>query len=145
MPVPALVSPFLWTIHPARARPVAAACALVALSAMGVLVCQLAGDWLLGALASLALFLSLTRFFLPTRYRIDDEAAQVIYPLSTSRLLWSEVGSIRWSASRASIARTSSRREQRCALALDFSPLSSEIAAHLRAFVAARTRAEAWS
>ncbi len=138
------VTPIQWTTHPARARPIAAVCAVAAMSVMGVAVSQLAGEWLWGALASLALFLSLSRFFLPTRYRIDNEGASVIYPLSTSRLQWSEVGFIQCTATRARIARSNSRRELHRALALDFATLDAVAVAQLRVFVASRTKPEVW-
>ena len=133
-----------FTTHPARARPIAALCTLAAIAAMGVLVTQIAGDWLWGSLATLALFLSLARFFLPTRYSIDESGCEVVYPLSKSRLLWSDVGLIRWTASRALIARSASRRERHRALDVDLSQLESDRATQLRTFVAARTSAEAW-
>ncbi len=112
--------------------------------AIGVSVSQLAGEWLLGALASLALFLSLSRFFLPTRYSVDNEGATVVYPLSTSRLLWNEVGVIQWTPSRARIARNGARRELHRALAFDFGALDAAAVAQLRAVVESRTKPEVW-
>ncbi len=139
-----ICAPFHFTTHPARARPIAALCTLAAIVAMGVLVTQIAGDWLWGSLATLALFLSLARFFLPTRYRIDESGCEVVYPLSKSRLLWSDVGLIRWTAVRALIARSAARRERHRALDVDLSQLEADRATQLRTFVAARTSAEAW-
>ncbi len=133
-----------WSIHPARARPLAAAFALCAVAAIGTLVSQLAGEWFFGALSSLVLFLSLSRFFLPTRFCIDESGAHVIYPLSRAALLWSDVGSIKWSASRALIARSHSRRDRNSGLAFDFSTLSVEERTKLRTFVESRTSARVW-
>ncbi len=140
MPLPS----FQWSVHPARARPIAAFCAAVAVGAVSVLVAQIAGDWMWGAMSALGLFMSLARFFLPTRFRIDDEGAEVTYPLSESRLVWSEVGCVRWQSRRALIARSSTYRSQVRGLALELAGLSEQSAIDLKSFVTSRTAPEAW-
>ncbi len=133
-----------WTVHPARVRPVAAIWAVVAIAVVATLIAQLAGDWFWGAISALGLFVSLSRFFLTTRYRIDVEGAEVIYPLSTSRLRWDEVGCVRWQDRRALVARSLSRRGQMRGLVFDFTNLSVETRNQLREFVLAHTSPEVW-
>lgn len=137
-------TPFQWEVHPARARPIASACAVIAVCAVSVLVARLAGDWLWGALSALGLLMSLSRFFLPTRFHVDVDGAEVTYPLSKSRLAWSEVGCIRWRARRALIARGAGARSQVRGLALDFTGISEAVEGDLRAFVQLRTAPEVW-
>ena len=139
-----LMTPMQWTVHPARVRPVAAIWAVVAIAVVATLIAQLAGDWFWGAISAVGLFISLTRFFLTTRYRIDAEVAEVIYPLSMSRLRWDEVGCIRWQDRRALVARSISRREQMRGLVFDFTNLSVDTKAQLREFVLAQTSPEVW-
>ena len=138
------MTPMQWTVHPARVRPVAALWAVVAIAVVATLIAQLAGDWFWGAISAVGLFISLTRFFLITRYRIDAEVAEVIYPLSMSRLRWDEVGCIRWQDRRALVARSLSRREQMRGLVFDFTNLSVDTKAQLREFVLAQTSPEVW-
>ncbi len=138
------MTPMQWTVHPARVRPVAAIWAVVAIAVVATLIAQLAGDWFWGAISALGLFVSLSRFFLTTRYRIDVEGAEVIYPLSTSRLRWDEVGCVRWQDRRALVARSLSRRGQMRGLVFDFTNLSVETRNQLREFVLAHTSPEVW-
>ncbi len=133
-----------WTVHPARVRPVAAIWTVVAIAVVATLIAQLAGDWFWGAISALGLFISLTRFFLATQYRIDAEVAEVIYPLSTSRLRWEEVGCIRWHDRRALVARSPSHRAQMRGLVFDFTNLSVETRKQLREFAYAHTSPEVW-
>lgn len=139
-----LMTQMQWTVHPARLRPIATLWAVAAIAVVATLIAQLAGDWFWGAISALGLFLSLTRFFLATRYRIDAEVAEVIYPLSTSRLRWNEVGCIHWQERRALFARSSSQRGQLRGLVFDFTNLSAETTKQLREFALAHTSPEVW-
>lgn len=133
-----------WSVHPARLRPIAAVFAFIAVIAVASLVAQLAGDWLWGALSTIGLLISLSRFFMPTHYRIDADAAEVIYPLSKSRLRWHEVQYARWKNNRAIFARSPSRRGRASALAFDFTTLSAHEIAQLHAQARAHTSPQAW-
>ena len=61
----------------------------------GVLVALIVADPMVGPLAAggsiVFLFLTLNRFFLPTRYRIDERGVAARYPLGKRALAWSEI------------------------------------------------------
>jgi len=67
----------VWTCLPARDRPVAAV--LVGLFLLGIWTAiQLSwGEWFLTAIAVLVLWGSLASFYIPTRFRMDDETISV--------------------------------------------------------------------
>ena len=91
--------PFEWTAHPLREHPAKAVLAVVLVLVCGVLVGLVVGDPVLGPLAAggaiVFLFVTLNRFFLPTRYRMDAHGIAVRYPLRTRVLRWSEVKQFR--------------------------------------------------
>jgi hypothetical protein len=72
-----------WTIHPAAKRPVQAVGVFLFLVLTIVLVAFSFKDIFLTIIATLILFLSLTQFFLPTKYRVNDKTVEAKYPFST--------------------------------------------------------------
>lgn len=112
--------------------------------AVAILVAQLAGDWLWGALGAIGLFISLSRFFLATRFSVDDDGVEAAYPLSKTRIKWSEVGWIAWRSHGVMLARNSSRRSRRRGVVLDLTPLEHSRAQQLRVIAQARTAPGAW-
>ncbi|MCP4838559.1 MAG: PH domain-containing protein [Planctomycetes bacterium] len=91
--------PYEWTAHPLREHPVKAVLAIVLVLACGVLVGLVVADPMLGPLAAggaiVFLFVTLNRFFLPSRYRMDEHGIAVRYPLRTRVLRWSEIKQFR--------------------------------------------------
>jgi hypothetical protein len=87
--------PFEWTAHPLREHVGKAVLAAVLVLACGVLVGLVVADPMASPLAAgaaiLFLLITLNRFFLPSRYRIDDHGIAVRYPLRTRVLRWSEI------------------------------------------------------
>ncbi|MHC4992543.1 MAG: hypothetical protein ACYTGC_16345 [Planctomycetota bacterium] len=82
---------FSWQAHPARehrGRAVAALAVVAAMAALSGLMMQSVG-W--GLLALLLLLAALNRFFLPTRFAIDDEGITARYPLRRMRFRWVEL------------------------------------------------------
>ena len=90
---------FDWRAHPARDRIAASAAGLVVMVAVGVLVvaiCRLDGMgpqmstfW---GFASMGFVLAtVSRFYFPSRFAIDEEGIEAAYPLRTVRLRWHEV------------------------------------------------------
>jgi hypothetical protein len=69
--------------------------AVVLILACGVLVGLVVDDPTVGPLAAggaiLFLLITLNRFFLPSRYRMDEHGIAVRYPLRTRSLRWSEI------------------------------------------------------
>ncbi len=65
----------------------------------GVLVGLVVDDPTIGPLAAggaiLFLLITLNRFFLPSRYRMDEHGIAVRYPLRTRTLRWSEIKQFR--------------------------------------------------
>ena len=87
--------PVVWTVSPARQRPALALVALGVLTTFGLLVGILAGDWIWGAVATVILFASVSRFFLPTRIVLSDEGIRAEFPLLTRRVGWEQIEWIR--------------------------------------------------
>ena len=91
--------PYEWTAHPLRERPAKAVLAVVLVLICGVLVGLIVADPTLGPLAAggaiLFLFIALNRFFLPSRYRMDEHGIAVRYPLRTRTLRWPEIKQFR--------------------------------------------------
>ncbi len=87
--------PFEWTAHPVREKPRRGVLAAALIVFCGVLVAMIVADPMLGPLAAggsiLFLFLTLNRFFLPTRYRIDEQGVSARFPLGGRALAWSEI------------------------------------------------------
>ena len=88
-------TPFEWTAHPLRAHPVKAIVAIGLVLFCGVLVGAIVADPVLSPWAAggsiLFLFITLNRFFLPSKYRMDQHGIAVRYPLRTRVLRWSEI------------------------------------------------------
>jgi hypothetical protein len=80
-----------WRAHPAAERAGAAvsAAALVVALAGAVYVSVQSIAW--AVLAVIVLFLSLNRFFLPSRFEIGGECIVARYPLRTLRMPWADV------------------------------------------------------
>lgn len=133
-----------WTSHPARARPAAALFAVACLVATGFLVGQLSQEWLWGALAMVGLFLSLSRFFLPTRYRVTPERVEVAHPLSASAMEWGDAKCVYWRGTRALIARGDTARARARGIVLDLTGLDAERRESLREFIRLRVGEGAW-
>lgn len=67
----------VWSVWPARSRPLAAAVLLAGAVVLGVLIARGTGDRLLGTAAPLFVLLSVSSFLLPTRYRLTRDAVEV--------------------------------------------------------------------
>ena len=134
----------VWTSHPARARPAGAMAALLCVATIGVLIAQLTGEWLWGALSMVGLFLSLARFFLPTRFRVTPERVEASHPLASSSMAWADVHCIYWRESRALIARGDTARARARGIALDLTGLDESGREALREFLQLRIAKEAW-
>jgi len=87
--------PIVWTVSPARQRPALALVAVSILASFGLLVGILAGDWIWGAVASVILFATVSRFFLPTRISLTTEGIRAEFPLLTRRVGWDQIEWIR--------------------------------------------------
>lgn len=80
-----------WTVHPASRHPIHALIALLA-CALAVLLSYAAFRSLLfSLLASLALFGSLTDFFLPVRYRLTARGAEARHLWTFASIEWRQV------------------------------------------------------
>lgn len=77
-----------WTAWPAAERPAQAAAVASAVAAASLGLGAYGGDALLGVASLAVLFLSLSRYFLPTRYRIDEEGVEVASWMGRSRRPW---------------------------------------------------------
>tara|TARA_Y100000588_G_scaffold164301_1_gene178418 strand:+ start:179 stop:610 length:432 start_codon:yes stop_codon:yes gene_type:complete len=84
-----------WTVHPVRIQPGRALLVLIAMLAVGVLVTLSVPDLQLGLMAGggavFFLFLTLNRFFLPSRYRLDGNGIAVRYPFGSKSLRWKDL------------------------------------------------------
>ncbi len=90
---------FVWRAHPARDRLTAATAGMVVIVAVGVLVvaiCHLDGlsptisiFW--GFAAMGFVLATVSRFYFPSRFVLDDSGIIADYPLRTMRLRWSDV------------------------------------------------------
>lgn len=91
--------PFEWTAHPLRTQPLKAIVAIGLVVFCGVLVGAIVADPVLSPWAAggsiLFLFMTLNRFFLPSKYRMDQHGIAVRYPLRTRVLRWSEIKQFR--------------------------------------------------
>lgn len=103
-----------WHAHPARERPAAAVLAGFVIIAVGVGVALVldARGWnavLTSIVAMAVLVMSLNRFFLPSRFRIDADGITAEHPLRTTRLAWRDLHGLRTDRHGGFLA-TSSRR-----------------------------------
>jgi len=87
--------PYAWVAHPVRERPVRGLLAILLMLACGVLVALIVADPMMGPLAAggaiLFLFLTLNRFFLPTRYLLDEQGVRANFPLGARSIRWDEI------------------------------------------------------
>ncbi|MSR29785.1 MAG: hypothetical protein EXS03_09495 [Phycisphaerales bacterium] len=137
-------APLEWTSHPARTRPIAAVMAAACVAVLGVLVWQLVGDWLWGALAVVGLFLPLSRFFLPSRFRVSDIGIEAAYPFSLKSIGWIDIGCVYWRETRALLAKQDTRRARARGITLDFTGLADPARIELRRVASLLTPAEGW-
>lgn len=90
-----LETSYEWTAHPLREQPWKAALAVVLVLFCGILVGVIVADPVFGPLAAggalLFLFVALNRFFLPSKYRMDEHGVAVRYPLRSRALRWGEI------------------------------------------------------
>ncbi|MDG2423664.1 MAG: hypothetical protein P8M22_06785 [Phycisphaerales bacterium] len=84
-----------WTAHPLREFPLRAAIACLVILACGVLVAMsipnVAGGVLAGGGAMIFLLFMCNRFFLPSRYRMDEIGIAVRYPVGSRSLRWEDL------------------------------------------------------
>jgi len=80
-----------WTAHPARERPRAAFATTVVILALAAVAWLTLGHPAWAALAIAVLFLSLNRFFLPSRFEISDEAITVRWAMGTQTMRWQDL------------------------------------------------------
>lgn len=86
------LTPLTWHAHPAAERPGHAVLALVLIAAIALAVFLTTGGgvaW--GLLSAVVLVLALNRFFMPSRFEIDEAGITARHPLRTQRLAWPNV------------------------------------------------------
>lgn len=81
---------FNWRAHPARERGGRTALAVLLIGALAAVIGFQFG-WLWAAGAAALLLLSLNRFFLASRFTIDEQGITARYPLRRQRLRWRDV------------------------------------------------------
>lgn len=79
-----------WTAHPARERPGRAAMGIAVIALLSAAV-WLSFGWEWSVASAVILLLSLNRFFLPSRFELDDERIMARYPLQKKILHWRDV------------------------------------------------------
>lgn len=88
-------TPYEWTAHPLREQPWKALLAVALVLFCGVLIGVIVDDPLVGPLAAggsiLFLFITLNRFFLPSKYHMDEHGVAVRYPLRSRTLRWADI------------------------------------------------------
>ena len=82
---------YKWSAHPARERAVAALAASIAVLGFGALIGIASGAVGWGVVSVAVLLASLNRFFLPSRFSIDDDGITARYPLRSQRFRWGEI------------------------------------------------------
>ena len=84
-----------WTAHPLREFPRRAVMASLVIFACGLLVAMSVSDVTAGVLAGggamIFLFFMSNRFFLPSRYRLDQHGIAVRYPVGSRSLRWKDL------------------------------------------------------
>ncbi|MBG79949.1 MAG: hypothetical protein CMJ39_04465 [Phycisphaerae bacterium] len=84
-----------WTAHPLREFPRRAILASLVILACGLLVAMAVPDVTAGVLAGggamIFLFFMSNRFFLPSRYRLDQHGIAVRYPVGSRSLRWKDL------------------------------------------------------
>jgi hypothetical protein len=79
-----------WIAHPAREKPAAALAALAIITIAAFLAADQLGHAAAGIVAGIVLLTSLRRFFLPTRYNLDQSGVSATL-ISVRRLDWTRV------------------------------------------------------
>lgn len=82
---------FTWRVHPATehlGRLCAGVALIIAFAAAAGLA---AGSYLWSIFALIVLMIALNRFFLPSRFELDDEGITARYPFRTRRMKWSQL------------------------------------------------------
>lgn len=82
---------FVWRAHPARERRAQAAGALAVIVAFCALIFFAFSSITWAVLSLVVLLASLSRFFFPSRFEIDEEGITAKYPLRRMRLQWAEL------------------------------------------------------
>ena len=80
-----------WSVHPALDRVRATLAAMAVIVAVSMAVLLESGDWRWAVLSAGVLLVSLNRFFLPSRYSIDERGITANYPFGRKRFLWADV------------------------------------------------------
>jgi hypothetical protein len=83
----------IWTAHPARERPLAAAALLVIMLAASLFASWFGGSPWWGLVGFFLLCLSMWSFLLPTTYRMDETGVAKKSAFGTERKTWKEVRS----------------------------------------------------
>lgn len=79
-----------WTAWPATEAPARTVLVVVAILAFSSLAGLLGGDLLWAATAATLMALGLNRWFLPSRYEVDDDGVVAGFPLRRRSLRWSD-------------------------------------------------------
>lgn len=87
----ATVGTVAWRIHPARSHPAATVAALAAIVSLAAAGAGLMESWWWGAFCGVVLTAALNRFFLPSRFQIDDSGVTARYPLRTVHYRWNQI------------------------------------------------------
>lgn len=80
-----------WRVHPARERLPACCLAVVIVAAFGWLAADWAESFWGGIFSSLFFLITLSRFFFPTQFRVDDIGVTANYPLKTVAYSWGTI------------------------------------------------------
>lgn len=96
-----------WRVHPARQRPAATVAALSVVATITGLTIHLMGSVWWGFLPALFLLLTLQRFFLPTKYRLDEEGVSMRAAFTSATLRWDEIRRFRSDEEGAYLSRRS--------------------------------------
>jgi hypothetical protein len=80
----------VWTTHPIKRKPLVAVLVTVFILVVGFLVLITTESKAFGTLALVVLFASLAKFYLPTRYRLNDKHITVKTTTQTMRKRWSQ-------------------------------------------------------
>lgn len=129
------VAPFAWETHPARERRGALCGACLGILVFALAVYGYTEELTWSFFAAIVLVISLSAFFLPTRYVLDAEGITAATYFGTKRLLWREVRRSQFGERAAWLSSALKRtwRESRHGILVLFGPRRAEILAQLRA------------
>lgn len=85
---------FAWTTHPVRNRPLVAVLVTLFILTIGIIVFYMTMSKAFAVLALLMLFVSLSKFYLPTRYRLSEKSVTVKTTSQTITKSWSNYRSM---------------------------------------------------